>query len=267
MNALLEKYITWSLGARITVGALLAAVGSSTVIGLLAELGAVNYALAYGARLPTEGVPYLRYAATGISFAIFLIAFGALFVLQWFLKVCLTHFTKPLKCDLGPWQSFAEMPVRTYIIRSIFPALIGTAFFMQPVSLYLFKYMSQWFVWLMFVTVTGLLMVFGRKPGWAKRFGFVAFLGCILAFFVVSFTPTLYGQALLFARQGGGLPVKLTLNCKEIEPCETNIAGQLLLKTTDYFIFRDASSQEITEIPTKIVQRTSYIGAGRWGTR
>jgi hypothetical protein len=59
ISDLLSGFLSISLGVRILIGTVIGALGSSTLIGFIADLGAVNYALAYGARLPTEGVPYL----------------------------------------------------------------------------------------------------------------------------------------------------------------------------------------------------------------
>ena len=118
---------TVSLGARIVIGTVLGALGSSTLIGFLAELGAVNYALAYGARLPTEGVPFLRYATTGLSLAIFLLAFGVLFLLNFFLLGAIQQFLswhsiKPFSKD----GALANMPLQKYLVLGAVPAFAAT---------------------------------------------------------------------------------------------------------------------------------------------
>jgi hypothetical protein len=75
----ISEFLALSLGIRLTVGVILGAIGSSSIIAFLSEYAGVSYALAQGVRLPTEGVPYLRYAAAGLSFTLFLLAFGIFF--------------------------------------------------------------------------------------------------------------------------------------------------------------------------------------------
>lgn len=266
LRSLANEYLSVSLGVRLAIGGILGAVGSSTVIGFLAEYGAVNYALAYGARLPTEGVPYLRYAVTGISFAIFLIAAAVLLFFNWLLRASIQQFLVSNFFSKG--ESFVEMPFKRYVLKAVLPAIGATQGLMQ--MFYFFapiQQMSQWILMTVPLVLAAIIMTLARKPNWTKWFVVAVFSICMGVFLVASFTPSLYGKALLFARQGGGLPVKLFINCKDVTPCSPEVSGQLFLRTTDFFFLRDPSNQQLREFPSRTVESISYPGEERWSTK
>ena len=67
------------------IGAVIAALGSSTLIGFLTDYATFNYAVAYGVRLPTESVPYLAFATSLVSLLCMLSAlatFGGAFAFR-----------------------------------------------------------------------------------------------------------------------------------------------------------------------------------------
>jgi len=266
LRSLASEYLSFSLGVRLAIGGILGAIGSSTVIGFLAEYGAVNYALAYGARLPTEGVPYLRYAVTGISLAIFFIAAVVLLFFNWFIRGSIQQFLMSNFFDKG--ESFTEMPIKRYLIKAVLPAFAATQglmsvfYVLAPV-----QRIPQWSVIVLALALAVVIMTLARKPHWTKWFVIGVFVICMNLFLIASFTPSLYGKALLFSRQGGGLPVKLSINCKDVEPCTPEVSGQLFLRTTDYFFIRDPSSQQLKEVPSRSVDSISYSGEERWGTK
>lgn len=262
LKSLISEYLSISLGVRLAIGGILGAIGSSTVIGFLAEYGAVNYALAYGARLPTEGVPYLRYAVTGISLSIFLISAAILLFFNWLLRGSIQQFL------FGKDNSFTEMPLKQYVIKAAFPAIGATQGLMQMFyALAPIQRISQWALISIPLVLAIVIMTLGRKPNWTKWFVTGVFVICSSVFLVASFTPSIYGKALLFSRQGGGLPVKLAINCKDIAPCAPEISGQLFLRTSEYFFLRDPLSQELKEIPSKSIEGISYTSEERWGTK
>lgn len=266
LRSLLKEYLSISLGVRLAIGGLLGAIGSSTVIGFLAEYGAVNYALAYGARLPTEGVPYLRYAVTGISLTIFLTAAAVLLFFNWLLRGSIQQFLT--SSSFGNGETFGDMPLKSYLIKAVFPAFAATQGLMQ--MFYVFaplQRVPQWILIALPLALAAVVMTLARKPQWIKWFVVAVFAVCMSVFLVASFTPSLYGRALFFARQGGGLPVKLLVNCKDVTPCVPEVTGQLFLRTTDYFFLRDPSTQRMKEIPSRAVESVSYSGEERWGTR
>lgn len=266
LRLLLKEYLSISLGVRLAIGGVLGAIGSSTVIGFLAEYGAVNYALAYGARLPTEGVPYLRYAVTGISLTIFLIAAAVLLFFNWLLRGSIQQFLTSNFFNNG--ESFTDMPLKRYLIRAVLPAFAATQGLMHVVYVFApLDRIPQWILIALPLALAAVIMTLARKPQWTKWFVVAVFSICISVFLVASFTPSLYGRALLFARQGGGLPVKLFVNCKDVAPCAPEVTGQLFLRTTDYFFLRDPLTQQLKEIPSRAVESVSYSGEERWGTK
>jgi hypothetical protein len=266
LRSLASEYLSISLGVRLAIGGILGAIGSSTVIGFIAEYGAVNYTLAYGARLPTEGVPYLRYAVTGISLVMFFIAAAVLLFFNWLLRGSIQQFL--VSNFFGKGESFTNMPLKMYLIKAVLPAIGATQGLMQMVYVFApLQRISQWVLISLSLALAVVIMTLGRKPHWTKWFVIGIFVICMSVFLVASFTPSLYGKALLFARQGGGLPVKLYINCKDVAPCVPEVSGQLFLRTTDYFFLRDPSSQQLKEIPSRSVEGISYTGEERWGTK
>lgn len=266
LRSLASEYLSISLGARLAIGGILGAIGSSTVIGFFTEYGAVNYALAYGARLPTEGVPYLRYAVTGISLATFFIAAAVLLFFNWIVRGSIQQFLSSNFFDKG--ESFTDMPIKRYLIKAVLPAFAATQGLMSVFYVFApIQQISQWSFISLALALTVVIMALARKPHWTKWFVIGVFVICMSMFLVASFTPSLYGKALLFARQGGGLPVKLFINCKDVTPCSPEVSGQLFLRTTDYFFLRDPSSQQLKEIPSRSVDGISYSGEERWGTK
>lgn len=269
LKELVNGFMPISLGVRILIGTVLGALGSSTLIGFLADLGAVNYALAYGARLPTEGVPYLRYATTAISLSVFGIAFGVLFVLNITILGAIRQFLSWSSIEaLTSEGGVTGVPLRKYVIRGAIPAAGATTglfqlfYFVTPV-----KMVPQWAFPVFTLLATVLILVLARKPNLSKWVILGVFATAIGAFFVLAFTPSLYGRALNFARQGGGIMVRLQINCDGKTTCEPEIFGSLFLRTTESFLLRDDRTQEFREVPSRLVDSVRYAGEERWGTR
>lgn len=269
VKSFIAAFMSLSLGVRLLLGTLLAALGSSTLIGFLAELGAVNYALAYGARLPTEGVPYLRYAATAISLSIFAIALAVLFVLNVTIIGAIRQFMlMPITATQAEWKSIASIPIRKYVLKGALPAFAATQGLTQLFYLAVpLRSTPQWVFPVFSLGATLLVLVLARKPTWAKWLLLSTFVLCVGVFFVAAFTPSIYGQALNFARLGGGVPVRLELNCEGKARCDREIDGKLFLRTTESFLLRDDKTLEYREVPNRLVESVRYFGAERWGTK
>lgn len=261
-------FLSMSLGLRVLVGSVLGALGSSTLIGFLAELGAVNYALAHGARLPTEGVPFLRYATTATSLTIFVLAFFVFLVLNFFVRGAVTAFlslgsVKKLATD----DSLENVPIRRYLLLGAVPAIAATQGLFQLFFLLMPKSIPQWVFPTFTVFATALVLLLARKPRWTKWLISAVFAVAVAAFLVVAFTPSLYGRALNFARQGGGVDVVLEINCHAKTPCAPQVKGALFLRTMDSFLLRDPITQQFQEISSRSVDSIRYGGEERWGTR
>lgn len=66
--------VAYSMPLKVTIGFLLTALGSSSVLGLLSEFAAYKYAIISGFRVPVEGIPYLRATVSLISLALIAVA-------------------------------------------------------------------------------------------------------------------------------------------------------------------------------------------------
>lgn len=62
----LVKTYTW---LQVVLGSFVAVLGGSSFITFLNKYAIYNYAVAYGGRLPAEGVPYIDIAISILSFA------------------------------------------------------------------------------------------------------------------------------------------------------------------------------------------------------
>ena len=240
LKEIVSGILSASLGIRILVGTILGAIGSSTVIGFIADIGAVNYALAYGARLPTEGVPYLRYATTALSLSVFAIAFGVLFLLNWIIVSTVRQFLSSSSIEkLASVGGISKLPLKTYLLRAAIPALLASGSLFQLFIFFLPTSTGpQWPIGAL-ILMTVLVLVLARKPEWSKWVITMAFSVAIAAFLVLAFTPSLYGKALKFARQGGGVVIHITLKCDENPSCIREVSGPLFLRTTEYFLLRN----------------------------
>ena len=257
-----NEILSLSLGIRITIGVLLGAIGSSSVIGFLSEYAGVNYALAYGVRLPTEGLPYLRYAATGVSFLLFILALGTFFGIYGLLRFLLRVTVNAANTEGG-----AELPLRKYLVVFGPGATIATQPLMQSLTIAVDKFhLPEYTPISVVLSVVVLLLVFGRKPQWLNWFTLAAYTLGTVSILVALFTPRLYGEMLKFIRFGGGVPIEITRNCKDIVPCDSVSLGNLFLRTQDYFLLVRTTDKRITEIPSSSVIQYRYLGVDRWAS-
>src|SRR5258706_7448712 len=227
------EFFKLSLGIRLTVGVLLGAIGSSSLIGFLSEYAAVSYTLANGVRLPTEGLPYLRYAATAISFSLFILALGSFFgiyaFLSFLLKVAFMHSRR------AP-ENVGSLPLLKYLLVFGPGAVVATQPLVGTMSLGVGRNLFPEYVPLITVSaVIALLLVFGRRPQWLTWFTLVVYVVGTIAIVGILFTPKLYGGMLAFIRFGGGVPIEITRNCRDVSPCVSKSQGNLFLRTQDYF--------------------------------
>lgn len=260
LKSIAVEVVNLSLGVRLTIGVLLGAIGSSSLIGFVSEYAAVNYALAYGVRLPTEGLPYLRYAAAGVTFLLFMLALGTFFGIYWLLR-----FLLRVALNASRSENTSELSLRKYLVVFGPGAVIATQPLMGSLTIAVDKFRLPEYTALTIVgIVIVLLLVFGRRPQWLSWFTLVTYVAGTAAIVVALFTPRLYGEMLNFIRFGGGVPIEITRNCKDITPCTSISRGNLFLRTQDYFFLVSATDKQITEIPSSSVIEYKYLGSNRW---
>lgn len=260
-----DGFSSLSLGIRIAIGALAGALGSSSFLGFIAEYATYNYAMAYGVRVPTEGVPYLSFFITLVSLGLMGIALacfiGLFFLLRSLIQLALAHIGR----DKSP-QEIADLPLRKYLMVAVPGAIFATQPVMQlmAISPNFFKSLPQYVTMGIFLGTLFVVLIFLRRPEWIKWF-ITLFFFCFVTLGIVGmFSPTTYGQFLHLSRYGGGVEFQIYRNCTESSKCISPLTGELFLRTKDYFIFRDSKEFRISEIPAAEVSSYAYPSESRW---
>lgn len=258
-------FLTLSLGIRIALGALLGALGSSGILGFIAEYATYNYALAYGVRIPTEGVPYLRFFITLISLGLMITSLacfvGLFFLLRFLIRVALMSIGK----DKTP-QEISDLPLGKYLMVAVPGAVFATQPMMQLAAIApnFYKSLPQFVTTGIFLGTLIAILIFVRRPDWIKWLITLFFI-CFLSVGIIGmFSPITYGKFLHLIRYGGGVEIELHRNCSESSKCISPMTGELFLRTKDYFVFRNSNESRISEIPVTGVSSYAYPSESRW---
>jgi hypothetical protein len=258
-----DRLLDLSLAARLGVGFVLAALGSSTVLGFLSEYAAYSYSLSVGARLPVEGVPYLNVAVTLISFALLTAVVGGfllqLLVLRSLVGLAIAHLPRKV-----PSESLSSLPLKRFLLVATPAAVLST----QPLMLLMYFSLgpmegtAQWIIPATVFTTAALVTLLLKFPLWIKWFILVGCLLSAMTILVVLFTPNAYAALLKTIRFGGGVPVTLEFDCPHSQTGCT-LGAPLMLRTRDYFVLEDSNGIGYVEIPVSLVRRVSYSGTPR----
>lgn len=265
IRRLADAFFSLSLGIRIALGSLAGALGSSGFLGFIAEYATYNYALAYGVRVPTEGVPYLSFFISLVSLGLMAIALtcfvGLFFLLRFLIRLALAHIGR----DRSP-QEISDLPLKKYLMAAVPGAIFATQPVMQlmAISPDFYKSLPQYITMGVFLGTMLAILVFVRRPDWIKWF-ITLFFFCFVTVGVVGmFSPATYGQFLRLSRYGGGVEFQVYRNCPESLKCISPLNGELFLRTKDYFVFLNSKESHILEIPAAEVSSYGYPSESRW---
>lgn len=267
-KAVLGKLIPASLGVRLIIGSAIGVLGNSSILGFISELGAVNFALAYGARLPTEGLPFLRYATSVVSFCIFIAALSAFGIFYYIIVAGVRNFHADILFKHGDTEiDIKKLSLPTYLKRYTITAVVAAIFISQFIvqfhAMQLLPHSKYLILTIPIMTIV--ILVVARNKSMTKWLLLAAFIVINGVFLYLIFTPDNYSRALIYTRQGGGIPIEVNLkqefSTKELD----TINGYLFLKTKDYYILTDALFLRFQELPIDAVRSVSYPGEQRWG--
>lgn len=274
----IKQNVIWSLPIKFLIGAVLGALGGSSLLGVLSEYATYFYAMSYGIRPPTEGVPYLKASVTLISLV--LLISGALIycmttvLFRAFAKlITLSSYTKNLLLQKRLNNSFGRPASDLQVLfadKSWLPVL-GTAALAAAMAYGLVEF----------------LIFLGPVPippkvtqtaaiGYAI-FAFIAFLTLIrpstiiwvslittaiyfMVWFAFLFTPSYYSYLLRFVGYGGGLPI--TVEMKENAQLPLDNTLYLIIRTTDAFIVLNDSTHQFVEIPKEEIKTVRHYSGG-----
>ncbi len=211
----------------------------------------------------------MRYAVTLIFLFVFLAAFSIFFIFNILLVSSIQQFQNiSLVKEMTTKIELSKIPIKRYLIFGIFPAITASLGIAQIYILFAPTSMLSHLGLILYMIFTAIIILtLARHPDLLKWLIILVFGSANLGFLVLAFTPTYYGQALNFARQGGGIHIQLKMVCENYNNCSPEVSGNLFLRTTESFLMRDEKTQEIFEIPNRLVESIRYSGEERWGTK
>lgn len=280
LKAIATQFVDLSLGIKLLIGSIIGALGGSTFIGFISEYATYYFAYYHGARLPVEGVPYLKLAVTLVSLAIFggtLLCFG---VMYWILRQLLAmtvHYARSLPWVREEDLPLEALPLRRYILVGLPAVLVATLPIFLSFTIQSFEVtpaesvwwvpagMSpRWFVLVGYLATALVLVVLARKPKGVKWFMTSLSLVLVVGISASLFTPTVYGEFLRGIRFGGGIEVVVSRNCDGLPDCRNLETGYLLLRTREAAILYRERSAMYVEIPTNQIRSYEYMPSPKW---
>ncbi|MGR5280585.1 hypothetical protein [Photobacterium damselae] len=223
--------------------------GGSTFVAFINKYAVYNYMLAYGARLPLEGVQFLDVAVSVMSFLVVFASLLSLFFAYGFMSL--------LANTLHKIFSYFLMKKRAVSILSKMIASIIAAFISSFISI--FDFVAQIFgfevtmkndvlpatdiqsllVYSLIIAVFISLLVYKRA---IKYFSICLTIASFVFISVSLFDATKYSTFLNEIQYGGGVPVKVILKDK------SEINGNLIISTRDSMILWESESQEYIDV-------------------
>lgn len=242
---------------RVILPLLLGAVGGSTFVGFINRYALYNYAVAYGARLPVERVPYLDLAVSLLSFLFLAVTLLSAVLIYWGLNA-VAQFLQARLAGLGTkWSGRAARALVGLLAGSL--NLVYTLF---REGLPEVGGLADW-VWLVVpyaivaVALASVLISAALWPRHVKNASYVVAGGLILLISCRLFLPDNYAGFLRSMRYGGGTPVAVV--SETTEGIQHVVEGGHLFLTTDTHVvlWLDAR-QSFSEIPVSHVREVRH---------
>lgn len=258
-----------SVGVKLLIGSAVGALGGSTFIGFISEYATYNFAFSHGVRLPVEGVPYLRVAATLLSLAVLAVALLCFGLTYWFLRQLLA--TTARYARMLPWVEeddlpLEALPLRRFLVVGLPAVFIVTFSLLAPLLGEYFegrlRRIPLWSLPLVCFALSLVVAVFVWKPKGVKWFVIGLSLLLVVGISISLFNPRLYGQFLRRTRFGGGIEVTIYRNCEDLPGCRNQETGYLFLRTKEAAIVYRGS--RYLEIPVNQIRSYEYKPIPRW---
>ncbi|RMM41901.1 hypothetical protein ALQ77_03195 [Pseudomonas corrugata] len=273
--------LSWSLPIKLIIGALLGALGGSSILGLLSEYATYFYAISYGVRPPIEGIPYLKASVTLINLA---------FLISGSLIYCLTILAFKIFAKLNNWTSYLVK----WRPNSRIPRLLMT--FNPDLSEY-FKNKPWWLGWAAAIA-TGTIIysiffiiaypqnltkirpdilniaiisysIFAAfafitliRPSTIKWIALITTAIYFSAWVVFLFNPNYYSNLLRLVGYGGGIPVTIELIDSTSSKNNLDKKLYLIIRSTEAFILLNDSTNQFIEIPKNQIKMIKHDTGG-----
>lgn len=273
----LNSLSNWSWPAKFLIGAAISAAAGGGLLSFLLENATHAYALTYGFRPPVEGIPYLRTLVSSGS-ALLLLAAAMLFAVIVGIFGGLARLASRLSRGTGGIDpsSFstpkAILASLTLVLLSY--ALMTYAIHYQKNDL---QELGPYCGWPLISCepapadkISHLLLVLSVWPVAYTLFrpamSWLAASGFVVAYYIYIgasiLPPEGYARLLRSTGFGGGISVSVDFQGKDTGCDLPNLAGQLLLRTSETLILLDSTAERIREVPSRCVLRLEHKSGG-----
>jgi hypothetical protein len=243
------------LPVKIIITALTASLGGATVLGLISELAAYNYAHTNGARIPFEGLPYIRFNVTLLSFLLISSSIFIFLLLGYLIKLSINVGIKHLDPE-NKDIDLERIPLKNYLKIVTIPAFAAS----QLLTSILIQFRELIVVpnvylesLVYFLPAIFMLFVirFQRQLKYILIFFYLALIGYIT---LNLFDQDRYSLFLAELKHGGNIPISIFYQCDN-KPCELT-DQKLFLITETHFILE--TTEKFYEIPKTKITNISY---------
>jgi len=259
---LLLKNWFWALPIwkRAILSSFLGAIGGSSIIGFFNRYALYYHAFKQGFRLPIEGVEYINFAISLLSFAFIIISiFGTIIIystLNTIAEAFTKLFAKSTKFGKGKTLKIITMISQVSII-AIGIIAFSDKLFKQFAELIRpeFSLTASTIVGISLIVIT-IGYLFANNESGRKQFTLtVVFIGISLLT-VSLFNQSVYKSFLKNIKYGGDLPVKVEY--RKADNTASELSGNLLIKTNHTLTIRNPINKNIEEIPIERISKIIY---------
>jgi hypothetical protein len=248
----LVKASSWSLPLKLLVSASIGAVAGSSVLSFLFEYSTYTYAVYFGFRPPVEGIPHLRAAVVGGSFA--LLITGALLA-----AALIVTFRGASRDPLPPGVT-KRIGISAIIVAVAIWALpIGCA----ALGIDACSHRETKILGITLATPIGFFLGIAATSlaSWRPALAWWISAGAVLLYYgwvlFQLFSPNAHASMLRATGFGGGIPVTLQLESGTSEPSRSE-SGSLMLRTSGHVVLLTEDRRQFHEYPNDRVARISY---------
>ncbi|AYO09639.1 hypothetical protein D0784_09640 [Vibrio campbellii] len=223
--------------------------GGTTFVAFINKYAVYNYMLAYGARLPLEGVQFLDVAVSVMSFLVVFASLLSLFFAYGFMSLLANALHKMLSYFS---LKKSAVSILSKMVASIIAVVISSSIsiFDFVVKIFGFKTtmkndvlpatdITSLLVYSLVIAAFISLLVYKRA---IKYFSICLTIASFVFISVSLFDAEKYSTFLNEIQYGGGVPVKVILKDK------TEINGNLIISTRDSMILWESESQEYIDV-------------------
>ena len=246
---------------KLTLVSFMGMLGGSTFIAFINKYAVYNYMLAYGARLPLEGVQFLDVAVSVMSFLVVFASLLSLFFAYGFMSFLANALHKFFSYFSLKRKAVA---ILSNMIVSVFAAVISSLISALDLFAEIFGFevtvkndilvpTDIQSIFLFSFVIIGVISLLVYKRA-IKYFSICLTIGSFVFISISLFDANKYSTFLSEIQYGGGVPVKVILKDK------SEINGNLIISTRESMILWKSKSQEYVDV-SKSELNSYYVKA------